>query len=242
MIKGILFDKDGTLIDFYTLWLQAAKEVIPQFLGRNQVKTSEVTEEYLLKTIGVEGGEVDPRGALAYKSYAETAEDVREALLEKGIAMETECIQVQLEELFNRSVTDGNKVVQLFTDMELLADDLKKRGIHIGLATADTQNSAEKCLKAAGIWEMFDYIGADDGIRRPKPEEDMFQEFISEFGLSPGEVAVVGDTYNDILFARRNGGIAIGVLSGVSSEADFHGEADFIIESVEQLPGLLEMM
>ena len=35
MIKGILFDKDGTLIDFFSLWLGAAKAVVIQVLFRN---------------------------------------------------------------------------------------------------------------------------------------------------------------------------------------------------------------
>ena len=62
------------------------------------------------------------------------------------------------------------------------------------------------------------------------------------FHLKPEEIAVVGDTYNDVVFARNNGGVAIGVLSGVSSEEDFRGEADYILDSVQELPGLIERM
>ena len=40
----------------------------------------------------------------------------------------------------------------------------------------------------------------------------------------------------------NNGGIAIGVLSGVSSEEDFRGEADYILNSIQELPQLLERM
>lgn len=40
MIKGILFDKDGTLIDFFSLWLQAATAAIPAFLKLNNLDTS----------------------------------------------------------------------------------------------------------------------------------------------------------------------------------------------------------
>jgi len=66
--------------------------------------------------------------------------------------------------------------------------------------------------------------------------------FQKKFGLKPQEIAVVGDTYNDIRFARENGGVAIGVLSGVSQEADFCGEADYILNSVGELPQLLEQI
>ena len=37
MIKGILFDKDGTLVDFFSLWLQAATAVVPVFLRKNGI-------------------------------------------------------------------------------------------------------------------------------------------------------------------------------------------------------------
>ena len=128
-------------------------------------------------------------------------------------------------------------------DIKAVLDSLKQRNIWIGLATADTVPSAKNCLKRLEVLEKFDYVGADDGVLRPKPEADMFLEFQKKFGLKPQEIAVVvGDTYNDIRFARENGGVAIGVLSGVSQEADFCGEADYILNSVGELPQLLEQI
>lgn len=240
MIKGILFDKDGTLVDFFSLWLQAAEAVVPAFLRKNQITASEEMVQLLLGAMGVRQGEVDPKGALAYKSYGEIAEDICEALKEKQIILSGKKVRIQLEELFNQNVTQSGVSFRLFTDMSTFMENLKARNIVIGLATADTELSAENCLTSIGVKEYFDYIGADDGKRSPKPDKEMFLEFAERFSLKPEEIAVVGDTYNDMLFAKKNGGIAIGVLSGVSEEKDFGGEADYIIASIHELPELLE--
>ena len=198
--------------------------------------------DYALRAMGVEDGKVDPKGALAYKSYQEIAEDICRALEEKGIVLDTSRVQEQLERLFNGSVTSGDISYRELTDIGQVMRDLKGKGICVGLATADTLYSAESCLKKLGTYQEFDYVGADDGIRKPKPEADMFLEFQNKFHLKPEEIAVVGDTYNDVVFAKNNGGIAIGVLSGVSSEEDFRGEADYILNSIQELPQLLERM
>ncbi len=240
MIKGVLFDKDGTLIDFFSLWLQAALDAVPEFLRLNGLKQE--LADYILQTIGVEKEKVDPKGALAYKSYAEIAGDIRRALLVRGIDLDEEMIRGQIEELFNKSVTGRNASYRQFTDIGILVDRLKAKNIYVGLATADTMISALNCLRTLGTLEKFDYIGADDGTKRPKPEPDMFREFQSKFHLEAGEIAVVGDTYNDMIFAAQNVGIAIGVLSGVSEKADFQGAADYIIGSIQELPEVLDMM
>ena len=147
-----------------------------------------------------------------------------------------------LERLFAEYVTESQAQYVETADIKAVLDSLKQRNIWIGLATADTVPSAKNCLKRLEVLEKFDYVGADDGVLRPKPEADMFLEFQKKFGLKPQEIAVVGDTYNDIRFARENGGVAIGVLSGVSQEADFCGEADYILNSVGELPQLLEQI
>lgn len=242
MIRGILFDKDGTLVDFFSLWLKAALDVTPVFLRENNLDDNAQMTDYVLRAMGVEDGKVDPKGALAYKSYQEIAEDICRALEEKGIVLDTGRVQEQLERLFNGSVTSGDISYRELTDIGQVMRDLKGKGICVGLATADTLYSAESCLKKLGTYQEFDYVGADDGIRKPKPEADMFLEFQNKFHLKPEEIAVVGDTYNDVVFAKNNGGIAIGVLSGVSSEEDFRGEADYILNSIQELPQLLERM
>lgn len=242
MVKGVLFDKDGTLIDFYSLWLGAAVETVPEFLAMNGLEPSGELEEYVLSTIGVHNHKVDPDGALAYKSYEEIAGDIKTALRKKGILLKTAEIKEQIEKLFNKSVTGRNADYQTFTDVEKMADQLKERGIYVGLATADTVVSAQTCLDILGISEKMDYIGADDGSKRPKPEPDMFREFQEKFDLKPEEIAVVGDTYNDMLFAKQNGGIAVGVLSGVSKIDDFKGKADYIIRSVDELIKIIDKL
>ena len=45
-IKGILFDKDGTLIDFFSLWLYAARRVIPEFIRGNDLEEKQNTQSW----------------------------------------------------------------------------------------------------------------------------------------------------------------------------------------------------
>ena len=53
MIRGILFDKDGTLVDFFSLWLQAALAVTPAFLEENHIQPDKDMTDYVLRAMGV---------------------------------------------------------------------------------------------------------------------------------------------------------------------------------------------
>ena len=79
-IKGILFDKDGTLIEFHSFWVQAAKRVVPEFLTENQISPDQKHADVVMEAMGVFGDDIDPNGALAYKSNKEIAEEITEAL------------------------------------------------------------------------------------------------------------------------------------------------------------------
>lgn len=242
MIKGILFDKDGTIIDFFSLWLSAAKKVIPEFMKVNHLDSEHDLESLLMETIGICDDQVDPKGALAYKSYREIAEDIVVVLRKQEIILETETVKEQLEQLFQKSVEENEMKNHQLADMKALVHDLKERKVYVGLATADTMKSAKHCLKSLDVYQDFDYIGADDGVKKPKPDGDMFLEFQEKCGLKADEIAVVGDTQNDVLFAKNNGGIAIGLLSGVSRKEDYSKHVDYILNSVVELPEFLDQM
>jgi phosphoglycolate phosphatase len=95
-IKGILFDKDGTLIEFHSFWVQAAKRVVPEFLAENQISPDQKHVDVVMEAMGVFGDDIDPNGALAYKSNKEIAEEITEALASKGIYIDSRKAQSRL--------------------------------------------------------------------------------------------------------------------------------------------------
>jgi len=68
----------------------------------------------------------------------------------------------------------------------------------------------------------------------------MFETFCKAYGLEPEKVAVVGDTYNDMRFAKNCKGKAVGVLSGVSRKEDFQDLADVVLPSVADIFSILD--
>ena len=83
--------------------------------------------------------------------------------------------------------------------------------------------------------DVFDYVGGVDGDIRPKPAPDLLQAFCSACGLCPDEVAMVGDTRNDMVFAKNGGAVAVAVLSGSGKREEFAGIADLILPDVDSL-------
>lgn len=56
------------------------------------------------------------------------------------------------------------------------------------------------------------------------------------------DILVVGDTINDMNFAHNGGAIAVGVLSGVSSREQLAPAADYILDSVADVPALIRQL
>lgn len=247
MMKGILFDKDGTLLNFEKLWLDAAKYVIWEFCFINHLTVGDEVEKFLLKTIGVEENTIRHDGPLAYMTYEQIGAVLADALnhpMQKDYPDKLQRETIRQKRVFSQELT-GRQIQVLFEtvferealtcaptcDLKELFVGLRKKGICIGLATADNKRITERCLKELEIDQKFDFIGCDNGILKPKPKPDMFDAFCKECHLLPGEVAVVGDTVNDMCFAKTCGGIAIGTLSGLADEDALKPFADIIVHT-----------
>ena len=65
-----------------------------------------------------------------------------------------------LEKIFQRIVTEKNQEYIPLGNLKELFQELKEKKIYIGLATADTYESAKTCMKRLGVLEYLDYLGA----------------------------------------------------------------------------------
>ncbi|WP_314587463.1 HAD family hydrolase [Paenibacillus terrigena] len=232
-IKGILFDKDGTLMDFYSSWVLVATQLVDRLFENLEITYCPELKNDLLFSIGLHENEVDPRGFLA----SGTTQDIYGAFVK--VLMNVDVSQEKLngledwmtEELF--SLTKANRDnLKPTADLPGLLVQLRRHGLKIGIATADDRDSTKFFLDKIGIQSYFDFIGTSDYFEK-KPNPSMIQAFCEIANISAEEVAVAGDTIVDLQFAKNgSAGLAIGVLSGVSGTSELSGLADLIIDSV----------
>ncbi len=229
-IKGILFDKDGTLLEFNRTWRPIASQVIDEVASHYNFKDKKA----LAESIGLFEHSIDPNGSLS----AGTNKDVA---LDMLATLQQECIACTDVEHIKWSTQIFNKVAASlpFYPVEGVVETiriLKEKGYHIGLATADSLENAKLFLEKTGLAIYFDYIGADDGLINPKPAPDYMNNFCKQYTLKPSEVVVVGDTMADMNFGINSGaGLIVGVLSGTGTRSLLGDSATVIINSVKDL-------
>lgn len=225
-IKGILFDKDGTLIEFTGLWKAIAKGLVEELVGPDNL----LLKEKLLGSIGLKNDEVNPTSILASGTTKDIAGAFRQVLLDEHFPFRESLyhwIEIKILELTKQNI----HAVKPTADLKTLFESLKEQELRIGIATADDQDTTLLTLDMLGITHYFDFIGTSDRYEK-KPHPQMMEAFCEVVGLSAKEVVMVGDTYVDIEFARKaRCQYVIAVHSGAGQDKDLQG-ADFLISSV----------
>lgn len=231
-IKGILFDKDGTLVDFHSGWVPVATQMADRLLEDYGLQNDISAKESLLGAIGLHGSQIDPKGILA----SGTTQDISEAFVRvlrerQADPCKLKRMQDWLTEELYRLTKSNRKNLKPTADLHQLLGQLRRHGLKIGIATADDLESTKFFMEQAGVTAYFDFIGTSDYYEK-KPNPSMLRAFCEAGGMSAEEVAVSGDTATDIQFARNgSAGLAIGVLSGVSGLSDLQ-DADLVLRSV----------
>lgn len=110
--------------------------------------------------------------------------------------------------------------------------------LRLGMATMDSTRAARHTAQVLGL--KLDFITGCDGGFGVKPQPGMVLGFCEAVGLSPAEVAMVGDTLHDLHTARAAGALAIAVTTGASPRELLEPEADVVLESVAQVPAWLQ--
>jgi phosphoglycolate phosphatase-like HAD superfamily hydrolase len=233
MIQGVIFDKDGTLIDFHALWDSVGDKLAPEFLRMEGLPRDAGLEDELSRGIGVLPGRTDPSGAFACGTYDECGAVFAHILARHGYDFSEHYVAARLMEISDReSCSDAARYCEI-CELKGLFAHLRALGVKTGLVTCDTQAAADYAVDRLALRGWIDFVeGAPLAEGRPKPHRDPARRFCAQTGVDAGEFAVVGDSMTDMLFAKNAGAVAVGVLSGVGNETELRRAADIIIPSV----------
>ena len=228
--KGIIFDKDGTLIDFNAMWGGWVVFLAKRLQGGSGVDVREA----LCEAMGYDdvNKKVLAHGKLACTPMSMLYRLTVEVMQSSGLTTE----QAELTVEKGWCIPDPVVLAKQFTDTRVLFSKLHSKGIKIGIATTDDRAPTQAMIEAFDIEEYIaTMVCADDGIKA-KPAPDMVLTICQRMGIDPSYIMVVGDTTADLKMGRAAGvGLVVGVLSGVSSARDLVPFADVLIKSVEDL-------
>jgi phosphoglycolate phosphatase-like HAD superfamily hydrolase len=230
--KAIIFDKDGTLIDFDAMWGGWVVFLAEQLRGVSGVDVREA----LCEAMGYDEAnkKVLAHGKLAATPMSQLYRLTVEVMQSSGLS----ATEAELAVERGWCIPDPVVLAKQFTDTRALFSGIHSKGIKIGIATTDDRAPTQAMIEAFDIEEYIStMVCADDGIKA-KPAPDMVLTICERMKVDPASVMVVGDTTADLKMGRAAGvGLVVGVLSGVSSARDLVTFADVLIESVDNLQG-----
>lgn len=229
-IRGILFDKDGTLIDYDATWAP---------INRRAADLAAEGDPDLAERLLVLGGADPVTGQAASDGIlaAGSAADIAHAWSRAGSPWPEDRLTEALDRLFCEAGIAGAVPV---TDLAGLFARLAARGLKLGIASSDSAAAVAGLARRFGIEAYLAFAAGYDSGHGPKPEPGMMQAFCAATGLPPSAVAMVGDSRHDMAMGRAAGaGLCIGVMTGAGSRAVLAGHADFCLDSIDLLDGLL---
>uniref|UniRef100_A0A914VFE7 Uncharacterized protein n=1 Tax=Plectus sambesii TaxID=2011161 RepID=A0A914VFE7_9BILA len=237
----VIFDKDGTLICFHSMWVPWALSTAERIEEASNLKESEIAKEVyrLLGFCPIEK-KVRP-GLLAEATMGEIRERLVHLLVEHGLESD-KAIQVVDECVQDCDTTSSNTLKQI-GNLKHMFEELKAHNVKIAVCTADSRRGTLGALRGLGLEQYIDIIVCgDDAGTQPKPSPHNALAICKAMGVEPADAFMVGDTLADMGMGRsaKLGG-TIGVLSGVAKEMELSPMADHVVVDVgEVLPILLK--
>lgn len=208
MIKGVLFDMDGVLVDSEQYICRAATIMFKE-LG------TKVLPEDFLPFIGM--GENRYIGGVAEKY---------------GVKVDIEKVKARTYKIYETIV--NHKLFPLPGVHEFIAV-CRKKGLKLALATSADKVKMDINLKEIGLsGDTFQSIITGLDVMNKKPFPDIYIKAAGNIGLNPQECLVVEDAVSGIKAGKSAGCRCLAVTT--SFDAAALQEADWICESLLKVP------
>lgn len=177
MIKAVLFDADGVLVDACELHYVALNRALAEF-------GFEITEKEHVQTYNGLPTRVKLRKLTEAKGLPVMLHEEIHSLKQRYTVE-------MIEELLKR---DESKI--------RLLQELCQRGLLIGVCSNSLHATLERMLRAAGIVDCVHTLVGNDEVARPKPAPDIYLEGAMRLGVRSRECVIVEDSPVGLLSAH----------------------------------------
>ena len=209
MLKGLLFDFDGLILDTET----------PEFISWQEVfqrHGCELRLETWAQYIGIQWNAFDP--------YAHLAELLGHPIDELGIRSAR---RARNEELLDAEPICAGIVEHL--------QAAKRQGIPTAVASSAPHAWVDPHLTRLGLIDDFDAVICAEDAAQAKPAPDLYLAALHALGIDASEAVAFEDSPNGILAAKRAGLYCVAVPNLITAQLDL-SKADLLVASLLDLP------
>jgi phosphoglycolate phosphatase len=229
-IDLVIFDKDGTLIEFRRMWSGWVAGLSSALSVAHGASLAHVL--YPLMGVDPATGDIQPHAAIAATPMIQLRSMLVSAIAEAGLGRPDAAHVVEAA----WHSPDPVVLARPLADLPALFATLRQRGIRIAVVTSDDREPTERTLDHLGITDQIDAVACADDGRPVKPAPDAAHWACRSLGIPEARTAMVGDAPADLRMGRAAGlGRVIGVLTGVGDEDTLGPLADLLLPSIADL-------
>jgi len=236
-LKGIIFDKDGTLFDYSAVWHDVIVKSIDKSFENSKNKLKEKRKKDLITLLGLdENGKTNSKGVIfSHGKINITKKGLRYCITNLMRPSTLVKHTKEIQEYNNVFIEEKIKSMD-FSKQKNLFLKLKDLGYKIAIVTVDTRISANIFVKHMGLENLVDYISTKDDDFKNKPNPDSFIHFCNKFNLKTTEVAMVGDTLSDMKYGiNSKAGYLVGLLWGANDIENLNKHANVVYPNIYSL-------
>jgi phosphoglycolate phosphatase-like HAD superfamily hydrolase len=225
---GFCFDLDGTLINTTEIGAAIEKEIYNEFDLEVDEETEKEIDELTYEIIQGEN-----RNNLGRKVMWEIFKVLGLNFFQriKALYISSKIFKEEIEK------------IHLFDGVEETFTFLEEHSIPYSIATTSSQKEVEDRLtKFPNFYKKVQgKIITRSDVKKLKPHQESLLKASKIMNVPPTRVVMVGDMHHDVLTGKNVNAITVAVLTGIfSKEKIYEYEPDFIIESVADIPKILD--
>lgn len=232
----VIFDKDGTLIDFKYLWAQKTRAGVERLV--RAIQGSEALRQALYQTLGYDpdADQFEMQGPIITAAMGTLYTIAATVLFQHGWPWLEAELLVQEHLVPGMAGVLNADLLQATTDLQKLFSALSAANIQIAVITSDERAPAEKTLNLLGIRGQVAFVAGADDVYPPKPAPDAILAACQHVGVAPARTVMIGDSTTDMLMGQRAGvGFRLAVLTGMMDRVTLEPYADLVLDSIEQI-------
>ncbi len=230
-LKGVLFDKDGTLIDFHATWVGPMRR-----LALDLADGDDRLAQSMLEAVGFD--HVSQRASADSVMAAGDTHDLAEAWLPY---LEADSVSALVDKIDVYAVQEGVMSAEPVLPLRPFFESLRRSGLALGIATSDSEAGARGLVRRYQAEELLHFISGYDSGHGSKAGPGMALAFAEAIGHPPDALAVVGDNLTDLMMGRAAGyGCLVAVMTGTGERSSLAVFADVVLPSIAHLKPWLE--